>query len=73
MVHMMGLPRWLSSKEPAHNTGDVCSLPGSGGTPGEGSGNPLQHLAGEIPWTEAAGGPQSMGRRVGTSLVTRQQ
>ena len=34
-----GLPRWLSSKEPpcsAGTTGDLGSIPGSGGSPEEG-------------------------------------
>ena len=42
----IGLPRWLSSKESACNaddTGDVGSNLGSGGSPGEGNGNPLQY------------------------------
>ena len=37
---------WLSGKEPAANagdTGDVCLIPGSGSSPGEGNGNPLQY------------------------------
>ena len=41
-----GLPWWLSSKESACNsgdTGDVCSIPGSGRSPGEGNGNRLQY------------------------------
>ena len=57
-----GLPRWLSSKETTCNagdTGDAGSIPGSGRSPGEGNGNPLQYsgkshgfcsLAGYIPW-----------------------
>ena len=38
----MGLPRWLSGKESACNAGDAGSIPGSGWSPGEGNGNPLQ-------------------------------
>ena len=41
-----GLPWWLSSKETTCNagdTGDVGSIPGSGRSPGEGNGNPLQY------------------------------
>ena len=38
-----GLPGWLRLKEPACNAGDPSSIPGSGRSPGEGSGNPLQH------------------------------
>ena len=40
-----GLPRWWSGKKnlPANveDTGDVCSIPGSGRFPREGNGNPL--------------------------------
>ena len=36
-----GLPWWLSGKELPSNAGDVGSIPGSGISPGEGSGNPL--------------------------------
>ena len=41
----MRLPRWLSGKESTCNAGDardVGSIPGSGRSPGEGNGNPLQ-------------------------------
>ena len=38
-----GLPRWLSGKESASNTGDESSIPGLGRSPGEGNGNPLQY------------------------------
>ena len=37
-----GLPQWLSSKETTCNEGDAGSIPGSGRSPGEGNGNPLQ-------------------------------
>ena len=40
----------------AGDTGDLGSIPGSGRTPGEGNGNPLQYLAWRIPWTEEPGG-----------------
>ena len=39
-----GLPRWLSGKESASNTGDESSIPGLGRSPGEGNGNPLQYF-----------------------------
>ena len=32
-----------ASKEPAYNSGDLGSIPGSGRSPGEGDGNPLQY------------------------------
>ena len=34
---------WLSGKESAWNAGDVGLRPGSGRSPGEGNGNPLQY------------------------------
>ena len=43
------------------NAGDVGSTPGSGRSPGEGNGNPLQYSCRIIPWTEKPGGLQSMG------------
>ena len=42
----LGFPWWLSSKESACNagaSGDTGSIPGSGRSPGEGNGNPLQY------------------------------
>ena len=45
-VLSMGLPQWLNGKESTCNagaTGDVGSVPGSGRSPGEGNGNPLQY------------------------------
>ena len=37
-------PSWLSFKESTCNTGDSGSIPGSGTSPGEGNGNPLQYF-----------------------------
>ena len=54
------------------NAGAVRLVPGLGGSPGEGNGNPFQSLALEIPWTEEPGGLQSMGcKRVGDNLATK--
>ena len=39
----MGLPWWLSGKESTCNAGDSALIPGSGRSPGEGNGNPLQY------------------------------
>ena len=39
----MGLPWWLSGKESACNAVDVGLIPGSGRSPGEENGNPLQY------------------------------
>ena len=36
-------PRWLSGKESACWAGDTGYIPGSGRSPGEGNGNPLQY------------------------------
>ena len=36
-------PSGLDSKESAYNAGDPGSIPGSGRSPGEGNGNPLQY------------------------------
>ena len=41
-------------------TGDVDSVPGSGRSPGEGNGNPLQYSCLRIPQTEKPGGLQSV-------------
>ena len=39
----MEFPAGLDSKESACNAGDLGSIPGSGQSPGEGNGNPLQY------------------------------
>ena len=45
---------------------DMDSIPGLGRSPGGGHGNTLQYSSWIIPWTEDAGGPQSIGsQRVG--------
>ena len=43
-MYREGLPRWLSGEESActvEAAGDTGSVPGSGGSPGGGHGNPL--------------------------------
>ena len=50
-------------KNPPANAGagkDVGLIPGSGRSPGEGNGNPLQYSCLENPWTEGLSGLQSM-------------
>ena len=37
------LPRWLSGRESACSAGDAGLIPGSGRSPGEGKGKPLQY------------------------------
>ena len=40
-----GLSLVAQMVESAYNAGDLGSIPGSGRSPGEGNGNPLQYLA----------------------------
>ena len=58
----MDFPGGSDSKESAYNAGDQGSIPGSGRSPGEGNGYPLQYtclenphgqrsLAGYSPWS----------------------
>ena len=51
------------------DVGDAGSIPGSGRSPQEGNGNPLQYSRLENPWTEEPGRLQSMGSQgVGHNL-----
>ena len=50
-------------KNPAANAGDVGLIPGSGRSPEEGNGNPLQYSCLGNPWTEEPCGLQSTGLR----------
>ena len=62
----VGLPWWLSGKESTCNAGDtggVGTIPGSGRSPREESGNPLQYSCWEIPWTESLMGYSSQGHK----------
>ena len=56
----MGFPGGSDDKESAHNAGDPGLIPGSGRSPGEGNGNPLQYSYLENS-TEETGGLQFMG------------
>ena len=63
-----------NSKEPACNAGDQCSIPGLGGSSGEGNGNPLQYYClenspgiGEFHGQRSLVGYSLWGRRVGLS------
>ena len=42
LFFFQGLPQWLSGKESICSVGDPGLIPGSGRSPGEGNGNPLQ-------------------------------
>ena len=59
----LGFPGNSISKESACNAGDLGSIPGSGRSPGEGNGNPLQYSCLENSLDEEPGGPQSMGHK----------
>ena len=58
----MGLPWWFSGKESCCNAGDVGLIPGLGGSPGGGKGNPVQYSCLENPmdrgvwWATVHGG-----------------
>ena len=57
MKEAQRLPRWVSGKESACNTGEMSSIPGSGGSPGEGNGNPLQCFCLRKPMNRGGWGP----------------
>ena len=48
------IPDGSDGKEPACNAGDPGSIPGSGRSPGEGNGNPLQYSCLENPMDRRA-------------------
>ena len=49
LYSQQGLSWWLSSKESSCGAGDTGLIPGSGRSPGEGHGNPLQYSCLENP------------------------
>ena len=50
----MGFPRGSEGKESAYKAGELSSIPGSGRSPREGSGNPLQYSCLENPMDRGA-------------------
>ena len=52
--YFIGLPWWLSSKEPDCNAGDPGSIPWGGRSPGGDHGNPLQYSCLENPMDRGA-------------------
>ena len=50
----LGFPRWLRVKNLPANAGDAGSIPGSGGPPREGNGNPLLYPCLENPMDRGA-------------------
>ena len=76
LISKLGLPWWLSVKYPPANTGDtgVAGLiPGSGRSPGEGNGNPLQYSCLGNPMDRVAWWATVHRVWVGHDLVTKQQ
>ena len=57
----LGFPGGSASKESAHNAGDLCSIPGLGRSPGEGTATLSSILAWRIPWTVWSTESQSVG------------
>ena len=49
VIQVWGFPGGSDGKASAHNAGDQGSFPGSGRSPGEGNGNPLQYSCLENP------------------------
>ena len=49
LLTLTGFPSGLDSKASACDTGDLGSIPGSGRSPGEGNGTPLQYPCLENP------------------------
>ena len=47
-------PKWHSGKESAYSVGHQSLIPGSGRSPGEGNGNPLQYPRLENPMDRGA-------------------
>ena len=66
-------------KNPPPSAGDSSSIPGSGSSPGEGNGNPLQDSWLENPVDRAAwqaivhGGHKSVGQELATKLTTKKR
>ena len=61
MSHLNNYPGWLRGfpggsavKNPPANAGDMVLIPGSGRSPGEGNGNPLQYCCLENPMERRA-------------------
>ena len=52
--NMIGFPGGSEVKASACNAGDLGSIPGSGRSPGEGNGNPLQYSCLENPMDRGA-------------------
>ena len=54
LIFVLGFPGGSEVKASASNAGDLGSIPGSGRSPGEGNGNPLQYSCLENPMDRGA-------------------
>ena len=71
-ISAQGFPHSSVGKESACNAGDPGSIPGSGRSPGEGNGNPLQYSRLENPMDRGACQTTVHGvTRVGRDLATK--
>jgi len=61
LLTLLGFHRGSDGKESACNAGDPGSIPGSGTSPGEGNGYPLQYSCLDNPMDKESGGLQTMG------------
>ena len=71
----MGLPGGLDGKESACNAGDPGSIPGSGRSPGEGNGYPLQYSYLENSmdrgaWQATFHGVERVGHDIATNILS---
>ena len=72
ILPMRGFPHSSVGRESACNAGDPASIPGSGRSPGEGNGNPLQYSCLENPMDRGAWQTTVHGvARVGHNLATK--
>ena len=65
-----GFPGGSEGEVSACSAGDLGSIPGSGGSPGEGNGSPVQRSCLENPRTAEPGGCSPRGRRAGRDWAT---
>ena len=66
-------PRWLTGKEIVCQSGDSGLIPGSGRSPREGHGNPLQYSCLRNPMDSLAGYSPWGCKRIGQDSATQQQ
>ena len=77
IITQEGFPHSTVSKESACNAGDPALIPGSGRSPGEGNGSPLQYsclenLMGRA-WKVLVHGVARVGQDLATKPVTQEQ